>query len=261
MILKEKSTALHIKKHRVIQILVSQIGYKEALDHVFELAKSYVSSYFCFSNAQMMVEAKQDKTICEAINRANMTFADGMSVVAALKFLHKIQQPRIAGMDIIFDILKMASEKNVSIFLFGSEQHILEKFIKKTAVEYPNLKVAGIIAPSFKQITDQDNKNYASAINQSGAGIVLVCLGCPKQELWMAANHKNIHAALLGIGGALPMYVSEVKRAPLFMQKNYLEWLFRLIQEPRRLWKRYLITNTLFIIFVMKQIIFKKNKK
>ncbi|TAG59312.1 MAG: glycosyltransferase, partial [Cytophagales bacterium] len=146
-----------------------------------------------------MVEAKHNLKITESINQSKMTFADGMSVVAALKFIFGIKQDRIAGMDIIFDVLKYASEKKINLFLFGSEQKTLDNFIEKSNKVYPNLNFSGAISPTFGEISDLDNQNYINQINESNSQLVLVCLGCPKQELWMAQNYLKINATLLGI--------------------------------------------------------------
>lgn len=176
-----------------------------------------------------------------------------MSVVMALKHIHHIVQNRSAGMDMIYDILKMSEDKSLSIFVFGSSRATLNLFIKNAKKDYPNLKIKGSLSPPFREFNANENAIFVDEINNSQSDLLLVGLGCPKQEKWMYENSAKINAVMLGLGGAITLYASQVKRAPLFMQRSGFEWLYRLIQEPRRLWKRYLISNTLFIYYFLKQ--------
>ncbi len=114
--------------------------------------------------------------------------------------------------------------------------------------------VAGSWSPPFRPLTDTEKEDDIRRINDSGAHLVFVALGCPKQERWMAENKGKIHAVMLGVGGAFPVYAGLQRRAPEWMQKYALEWVFRLCQEPKRMWKRYLVTNTLFCILLAKEL-------
>jgi N-acetylglucosaminyldiphosphoundecaprenol N-acetyl-beta-D-mannosaminyltransferase len=252
-------TLVHSHKNKVMDLDISTLRYDEVLESIFQLAHSDRSSYVCFANAHMAVEARLNKKIADSVNEATIVTSDGMSVVMALKYLHKVKQDRSSGMDMIFDVVKKASTDNVPIFLFGSEDSTLSLFKEKALKDNPNLKIAGAIAPPFTEFTKEENDQFINQINESGARIVFVGLGCPKQEKWMAENHKRVNAVMLGFGGAFSLYAKKVKRAPIFMQKYCLEWLYRLFQEPKRLWKRYLVTNTLFIIYFLKQLLNKKS--
>lgn len=245
-----------IEKKKVVDLQVATLSYNEVLDHIFSLSASKVSSYVCFANAHMAVEAHLDKSFRNSVNNATIVASDGMSVVMALKYIHKVRQGRSAGMDMIFDVLAGAEKRGLSVFLFGSKEHTLKKFVTKANNEHPTLKIAGTLAPPYSEWSSSVEDLFIEKIKESGAQLVLVSLGCPKQEKWMAANSEKINATMLGIGGALSLYAMETKRAPEFMQKYCLEWLYRLYQEPRRLWKRYLVTNTLFIFYFFKQMLF-----
>lgn len=238
---------------KVIDLNVSTLSYDEVLDSIFDLASQRFPSYVCFANAHMAVEARWNKNIADSVNNATIVTSDGMSVVMALKYLHRVKQDRTAGMDMIYDLVEGAERNNLSIFLFGSEKYIVDGFISKATKECPKLKIVGAIAPPFEVFSEAENNKFVEAINESGANIVFVSLGCPKQERWMAENSSKINATLLGLGGAFPLYANKTKRAPVFMQKNGFEWAYRLWQEPKRLWKRYLVTNTLFIFYFLKQ--------
>jgi N-acetylglucosaminyldiphosphoundecaprenol N-acetyl-beta-D-mannosaminyltransferase len=138
-------------------------------------------------------------------------------------------------------------------FFFGSTSPILDSIKFRIQQELPELPIAGTFAPPFREWTEAENKQYIDLINRSGAQLVLVSLGCPKQETWMAKNYQQVKGTLIGIGGVFAVYGRLRKRAPLWMQKMALEWLFRLLQEPKRMFKRYLVSNTLFIALILRQ--------
>jgi len=136
---------------------------------------------------------------------------------------------------------------------------VLEQLIRKIETTYPGVQVAGAISPPFRPLSQEELNDHIDQINRSGANFVLVALGCPKQETWMALHSEKLHAVLLGLGGAFPVTAGLQKRAPVWMQRAALEWLHRLLQEPGRLFKRYLYTNLYFIVLLVKAI-FRKRK-
>ena len=144
-------------------------------------------------------------------------------------------------------MFRAAAENGLSIFLYGGQEDVLQLIRDRLSTEHPQLKIAGWEAPPFRALTDQEMSEVAERINASGANLVFVSLGCPKQERWMAAMHGRINAVMLGVGGAFLLYAGKDSRAPLWMRKLCLEWTYRLALEPRRLWKRYLVTNSLFL--------------
>jgi N-acetylglucosaminyldiphosphoundecaprenol N-acetyl-beta-D-mannosaminyltransferase len=238
---------------KIVDINISTLTYQEVLQKIFSLGSKKSSSYICFANAHMAVEARLNAKIRNAVNESYFTTSDGMSVVAAIRLLYKLPQQRSAGMDMINDIIRISAEQQQSIFLFGTSQKNLSLFVNKAQKKFPKLKIVGAISPPFRTFTEDENRQFIEQINNSEANIVLVCLGCPKQELWMKEVSPKINAVMLGIGAAMTLYAKETSRAPVFMQRYCLEWVFRLFQEPKRLWKRYLISNTLFIIYLMGQ--------
>jgi len=209
----------------------------------------------CFANVHMVVEAHLQTDVAEAVNKADWAITDGMPLVWAIKSLYGLSQDRVAGMDMIMSLLARAEKDNVSIFFYGCTPDVLQRVRQFCQQNFPAVNIAGTISPPFRTLTDQEEKDVIDTINNSGAGLVFVALGCPKQELWMEQMKHRIHAVMLGIGGALPMLIGEKKRAPKWIQRIGFEWLFRLVQEPRRLFKRYAVTNTLFVYFFLKQLI------
>ena len=141
------------------------------------------------------------------------------------------------------------------IFLYGSSEETLAKLKVKLLTAFPALNIAGAISPPFRALSPDEDATIVAQINASGAGVVFVSLGCPKQELWMAAHRGRIHAVMIGVGAAFDYHAGTTKRAPKWMQDCGLEWLHRLVSEPRRLWKRYLVTNTLFVLGAARQLL------
>ena len=238
---------------RVVNLNIDVISYCIALQNAIELAKQNTPSYVCFVNGHMLIEAYWDRQYSDYVNKASLVLADGKPVALSCRLLYKIKQDRIAGMDFMPSIIEACAREKLSIFLFGSSAEVLSQLSKKIQSEYPHLTIAGIRSPSFYAFTLEEAARYVQEINLSKAHVVLVGLGCPKQETWMARYSNDIHATLLGVGGAFSVYAGLTGRAPLWMQKASLEWLYRLIQEPRRMWKRYLVTNVFFVALLMKQ--------
>jgi N-acetylglucosaminyldiphosphoundecaprenol N-acetyl-beta-D-mannosaminyltransferase len=235
----------------LLALEISQIGFFEAVEAVAGLAEKKRSAYCCFANVHMLMEAEKDPEFAKVVNGATFVFPDGKPIAIMVSWLTNKTQERVAGMDFMPSLFKAASEKGLSIFLFGTTNQIISDICSKLTVELPALKIAGTLAPPFGDQTEEDNFSYVQAINRSGAHLVFVALGCPRQEKWMAKNAALINAPLLGVGGAFPVYAGITPRAPQWMQQASLEWLHRLVANPSRLWKRYLITNTLFIFKVI----------
>jgi N-acetylglucosaminyldiphosphoundecaprenol N-acetyl-beta-D-mannosaminyltransferase len=227
-------------------------SYNSFLDRIIELAAQKVPSYVCFANVHMVVEASRDHNFMRVINQANIVAPDGRPLSIFLKMFHKIKQDRVCGMDLLPDLMRRAEASGRSIYFYGGEQHCLDKIEAKAKKEFPNLKIAGLYSPPFRALTEEEKIEDIERIRDSGADLVFVSLGCPRQEKWMAENFKKLNACFLGLGQAFVVYADLEKRLPKWMQALALEWVYRLVQEPRRLWRRYLYTNAEFLRLTMK---------
>lgn len=247
-----------MRKCTVITTDISTGSYQSYLDDIDRLAEKRTSSYVCVANVHMAIEAWKDKSFSDVINSSDITVPDGMPLAKSVKILTGKEQERAAGMDMMPDILERAGEKNFKVYLYGSTTDILECIVDKIEKTIPKLEIAGICSPPFRSLTEQEETDIVSNINESGANIVLVALGCPKQEKWMANNKGKINSVMIGVGGAFPVYAGKQKRAPKWMQNMSLEWFYRLCQEPARLCKRYFVTNTLFLGLIFWEILSNK---
>jgi N-acetylglucosaminyldiphosphoundecaprenol N-acetyl-beta-D-mannosaminyltransferase len=201
----------------------------------------------------MLVEAYRNTTFASVVENAAVITADGKPITWAIRSLFGIRQPRIAGMDLLPDLIKEAALKNISVYFYGGTRKLLKKTKQHLRKTYKTLKVAGMYSPPFRELNFQEKEECIKRINDSGAQLVFVVLGCPKQEKWMASMKGRIEAMMIGVGGALPVMIHEQKRAPRWMQNTGLEWLHRLMQDPRRLFARYAITNTVFLCLLMRE--------
>ena len=250
-----------LQKKRVISIDVSQGKYTQFTEEILRLASQRKSSYVCVANVHMLVEAHDSQEFQQVVNNADLVTPDGMPLAKSFKILYGQEQERVDGMSLLPQLLAHAEAGRLSVYFYGGAQSTLDITGEFIAKKYPNLQIAGLYSPPFRPLDPKEKEDIARMIAASGAHIVFVVLGCPKQEKWMAEMKGKIPAVMIGVGGALPVLVGQQKRAPEWMQKNSLEWLFRLAQEPKRLFKRYFITNNKFVYLLIKEKLKRKNGK
>lgn len=237
---------------KVVSLKVTEGDYSSFITRVLKLGENRESSYVCVANVHMCIEAYDDDIFANIVNSADLVTPDGMPLAMAIQFLYRQKQDRVAGMDLLPDLLKEAEGNGMSCFIYGGSVKMLKQSENYIKQHYPNLK-CGYHSPPFRALTDVEKEHDIQRINNFGAQLVFVALGCPKQERWMAEMKGKINSCMLGIGGALPVMIGMQERAPKWMQKTSLEWLYRLLQEPKRLFKRYAYTNTKFLFLLMKQ--------
>jgi len=249
-----------MQQKKILKSFISIGSYQKFITEILKLSEEKSSSYISISNVHMTIEVYQDEKFEKVVNHSDITTPDGMPLAKAIKLFYGINQERVAGMDLMPDLMKRSEELGKSIFLYGSTDEILSIIKKKSQKEFPSLKLE-IYSPPFRELNDIEKNEIIHQINDFNPDFVFVALGCPKQEKWMAEHKGIINSCMLGLGGVFEVYAGVKNRAPLWMQNNSLEWLYRLIQDPKRLWKRYLYTNSLFIILLLKQLLLQKLKK
>jgi N-acetylglucosaminyldiphosphoundecaprenol N-acetyl-beta-D-mannosaminyltransferase len=238
------------EKLQIVSLSIDHLSFRECLDTVIGWGKERKPSYVCFANVHMIIEAYKSASFLQQVDRASLTVADGKPVTTACYSLYRKKQDRISGMDFMPAALGAAEKEGLTVFLYGSSAEVLSRLSAEIARRYPVLRVGGMISPPFRPLSPEEMNAHIEAINQSGAHLLLVSLGCPKQEQWMATNYHKIRAVCLGVGGAFPVMAGMQQRAPRWMQNWGLEWFYRLILEPRRMFPRYLKTNSLFIFLM-----------
>jgi N-acetylglucosaminyldiphosphoundecaprenol N-acetyl-beta-D-mannosaminyltransferase len=244
-----------MKKKLLLNLAISTSPYEVFVSRILESAKVQQSKYICVANVHMLIESYRSSEFASVVNNADFITPDGKPLTWGLRLVHGIKQDRVAGMDILPDLLKEACELDLPVYFYGGSEEMLGRTKMFLNNFYPHLKIAGLFSPPFRVLTVKEETEVINRINLSGAKLVFVILGCPKQEKWMANMKGKVNAVMIGVGGALPVLVGMQKRAPLWMQNAGLEWLFRLCQEPRRLFKRYAVTNSLFLYLLAKEVI------
>jgi N-acetylglucosaminyldiphosphoundecaprenol N-acetyl-beta-D-mannosaminyltransferase len=248
-----------MERKSIINFPITTGNYSSFVNHIVSLANQKESANVCVANVHMFIEAYKDEGFKNIINEATVVTPDGKPLTWVLNYLYGIRQDRVAGMDLLPDLLQQMMLKKLPGFFYGGTPALLEKTEHYLRYAFPDLPIAGMYSPPFRPATAEEEEKLVQKINNSGAAVVLVILGCPKQEKWMAAMKGRINAVMIGVGGALPVMVGMQKRAPAWLQNLGLEWLFRLMQEPRRLFRRYIITNSLFIYLFFKKIFNKRS--
>ncbi|GBD89455.1 putative N-acetylmannosaminyltransferase [bacterium BMS3Abin04] len=240
-----------------ISILGSDINVINLYRKVYEQLLSFLErndkpGYVTVNNVHTIVTAVRDKKYRQIINDSFLSLPDGkpLSVVAKLKGEKNIV--RIFGPTFFEKTIEWGQKNGIKHFLFGSTERIQQRMIENIKLKYPNSKIAGNLAPPFRNFTDAENEEFIEKINISNADLIWISLGAPKQEKWMYNNYSKLkHGVMVGIGAGFNYLAGDLKHAPAWMKKYSLEWLYRFFQEPNRLWKRYLLTNTLFIYYVI----------
>lgn len=245
---------MRLPKKKVLTTQISVGTFQQHLDTIARLGRTHTSSYVCCVNAHMTVECR-DPAFAQVVDGADLATADGMPVLKALNYFHRVGQERVAGNDLLPALLARAEKEGLGVFFYGGKEDVLKKITDRATREFPGLKIAGTWSPPFGPLEKMDLSAEADRMIRSGAHIIMVSLGCPKQERWMAAMKGRVPAVMLGLGGAFLLYAGVDTRAPKWMRDLSLEWFYRLALEPRRLWKRYLVTNTLFLALFSKAVL------
>lgn len=206
------------------------------------------SRYVCFSNVHSVITARQERGLRKAIAAADLVAPDGAPVAWFMRKVSNRSQRRIPGPDLMLDVCARCARDDLAVGFFGSTQETLDALVRNLRNIYPGLNVVYTYSPPFRNLTDVEEVRIAQEINDSGCAVLFVGLGCPKQEIWMLRNRGRIHAVMLGVGAAFDFHAGLVRRAPEWMRAAGLEWAHRLIADPGRLWKRYLVTNSRFLL-------------
>lgn len=239
----------------VIGSPVTALPFDEQIQQILKWASSRISKSVYVANVHMLMEAYWHPEMRSVLQDADLVTPDGVPLVWMLRLMGAHKQDRVAGMEILLALCKEASLQNISIFFLGSEKEILDRMKARLEREFPELQIAGMEPLPFRPLSATEDDSLVQKLNASSAGLVFLSLGCPKQEYWIAQHKGTIKAVMIGLGGAFPVYAGMKKWAPRWVRESGLEWCYRLIQEPRRLWKRYSKTIPPFIWLALKQLL------
>lgn len=236
---------------------IDAIGWEQASTRILSWAQAggaHSSRVVCACNVHVLVSARRDPELAAALAQADLCTPDGAPLAWLMRQQGWPEQQRISGPDLMWYVLGEAARLQVPVFLLGGTTATLNKLRTVLKKSFPPLRLAGQFSPPFRAFTEKDNHQIARMISTTGARLVLVGLGCPKQEKWMASQRGRIPAVMIGVGAAFDYHAGTLRRAPVRWQQAGLEWLYRLAMEPLRLCRRYLVTNILFLLWLPGQL-------
>jgi exopolysaccharide biosynthesis WecB/TagA/CpsF family protein len=245
---------LNLGKYNLLGLQVNAIDYEAATALIIQAAQNHQGLTVAAQPVHGVMTSVLDQKYRYRLNQFDLVCPDGQPVRWALNLLYKTQmRERVYGPTLTLKVCKAAAETGVSIFLYGSKPEVLKQLQTNLKQQFPNLKIAGAISPPFRPLSIEEEQRYLEEIRQSQAGILLVGLGCPRQENWAYEHRHQLNCAVLCVGAAFDFHAGNIPQAPPWMQRGGLEWLFRLFQEPSRLWKRYVLLNPLYLILLFLQ--------
>ncbi|MEW4209510.1 WecB/TagA/CpsF family glycosyltransferase [Priestia megaterium] len=244
---------------KVISSNITALNFSETVGVVEKWISEEKDDYICICNTHSAVTASQNALFKDSLDNAGICTPDGTPLVWALRLYGYKNQDRVDGPNLMLKLCELSSQKGYRIFLYGGTNDTLDKLERVLKEKYKNVNIVGKYSPPFRPLEETEEKEIARKVNETNPDLVFVSLGCPKQEIWMHNNKDSIKGIMIGVGAAFGFIIGEIKRPPIFFQKMGLEWLFRLVSEPKRLWKRYAYNNPVYIYRFLKT--YRKNKK
>jgi N-acetylglucosaminyldiphosphoundecaprenol N-acetyl-beta-D-mannosaminyltransferase len=216
------------------------------------IAQHEATKFIALCNVHMIMESRKDDRLRSALAASALTVPDGKPLIWVGRNKGFALTRRVYGPDLFHDFIAATHRKGYRHFFYGGHAGVPESMIGKLQQRYPGLQVAGYYSPPFRQLTAEEDHAAVSMINETHADVLWVGLGCPKQEVWMHQHRDQLNVpVVLGVGQAFNIVAGTLPQAPSWMREHGLEWLFRLVREPRRLWKRYLVYNTGFVMHIV----------
>lgn len=244
---KRKLDKSQIPTCNIMGVNIAAINMKWLLAYTEQHIKELSGDYMCVSNVHTTVTSYEEPEYCAIQNGGIMAIPDGgpLSTVGRKRGFNEMS--RTTGPSYMAEIFAMSTQNGYRHYFYGSTEKTLEALYQKLNEQYPGIQIAGMYSPPFRLLTDQEDADIVERINEANPDFVWIGLGAPKQEKWMAAHQGRVNGFMVGVGAGFDYFAGNIERAPLWMQKSNLEWFYRLIQDPRRLFNRYWHTNTKFI--------------
>lgn len=249
---------MKINRNHILKMQVCLADMKAVLTQIHNWTEDNKGHYICVSNVHMCMETFDSEDFCKVVNNADLVVPDGKPLVWGQKLLGHKEAQQVRGQDLTMDLCQLASEKQLKVGFYGGIPETLTVMKARLTEQFPGLDIAYDYSPPFRPLTPAEDNDVVNTINDSGVQILFVGIGCPKQERWMADHKDKLHCVMLGVGAAFDFIAGNKKHAPRWMQAIGMEWLFRLLSEPQRLWKRYLKQNPRFIWYFTQQLLGRK---
>ena len=239
----------------ILRVKIAASSYEEVAEQSRTWAKRGESRAVYFANVHMVMEAFDDSSFRANLNAADMVNPDGMPLVWSLRAMGERDATRVYGPDATDFLLRVAQESDIPVAFYGGSERTLKTLVTEVRRRYPQLEIVFTMSPPFRSLDETEDEEVTMRISGSGARMLFVGLGCPKQEHWIMNHRGRIPAVMFGVGCAFDFLAGTKSQAPRWMMRNGLEWVFRLALEPRRLAGRYLKNNPRFVVLLLHQLL------
>ena len=242
-----------VERVKIIGVDISVVNFETAQKYLFDNFEEARGRYICAANVHTTVTAHEDKDYRRVQNSSFMTLPDGKPLSVVGKKRGKSSMGRVTGPDFLEEVLKKTENMDMKHYFYGTTQENLDRFISVIKDTYPNLKIVGVEPSVFRPLSEQEEEELIERINVSEADFIWVALGAPRQEIFCSKLSERTKALWVAVGGALNVISGVIPRAPQWMQDHGLEWFYRFIKEPKRLFKRYFVTNSKFLWYLFRE--------
>ena len=251
-----KQSKQKIQRANILGVEVSAINMTIAMDSIRGWINGGQQHYVCVTPVHALMDFRRDPDLLRIVNQSGLTTPDGMPLVWVLKLMGFQHVERVYGPDLMLEVCRMSQDTGYRHYFYGGVESVPETLCQNLLKRFPDLEIAGTFSPPFRPLSADEDRRVIERINSADPDIVWVGLGAPKQERWMAEHLGKINApVMIGVGAAFDFHAGLKKQAPRWMQRCGLEWFFRLITEPKRLWKRYAVNNPLFLLLLLTQVL------
>ena len=240
---------------RVVSLTPNVLSLESAIAAIDSLVQRGDGGYVCFSTVHMVMESHDDPDFGAKVNAADLIVTDGMPLVWMQRRQGRPEAQRIRANDLMIALCDHAAKNGLTVGFYGGRQEVIDAIKARAENELTDLRIVYAYSPPFRPLTDEEDTSIVDEINAAAPDILFMGLGCPKQENWMAAHREQLRSVMLGVGASFDFYAGNVRECPEWIGRLGLEWLFRLTQEPKRLWRRYLILNPRFMFLAAMQLI------
>lgn len=235
----------------ILGVKIAAINMQWLIQFTIANIKKLSGDYMCVSNVHTTVTAYEDSEYCAIQNGGIMAIPDGGPLSSVGKKRGYDQMARTTGPDYLAEVLSISKENGYTHYFYGSSEQTLAKLTNVIKAKYPGVRIVGMYSPPFRPLSEEEDLKVVEAINEANPDFLWIGLGAPKQEKWMAQHQGKVKGFMVGVGAAFDYLAGNIKRAPVWMQNHNMEWFYRLLQDPRRLFKRYFVTNVKFLLYTL----------
>ena len=239
----------------ILGMRVDELDYASVLTQIRHWASEQFSRYVCISTVHMIMESHDEPEFRAIVNGADLVAADGIPVIWISRCLGLKRQNRVFAPEVTLRLCEMAAQEGIPVGFYGSTPEVVADLRRNITQRFRTLAVPFCNSPPFRPLTHQEDDEIVTMINRSGIRILFVGLGCPKQERWMKEHHGRVSATMLGVGWAFDVLAGRSKTAPIWIQNIGMEWFYRLVLNPKKLWRRHLKHNPRFVILALRQLL------